>query len=192
MVNLTKGENLNLTKTVAAELLSQLNLGLGWDIRATDGKDFDLDAVAILLGENGKIFDATERSLCFFNQKEIEGVKHSGDNRTGAGDGDDETIEVSLNTLQAEVKEVVLGVVIFEAAERNQNFGQVNNAYVRLYNPLDGNKELARFDLSEDYSAQTVIEMAKLYRHNGEWKFKALGDGFKESIADLFSRYGAN
>lgn len=137
MINLTKGENLNLTKTVAAELLSQLNLGLGWDIRATDGKDFDLDAVAILLGENGKIFDTAERSLCYFNQREIEGIKYSGDNRTGAGDGDDETIKVSLNDLPAEVKEVVLGVVIFEAAERNQNFGQVNNAYVRLYNPLD-------------------------------------------------------
>lgn len=189
-ISLTKGQNISLTKDEnASQILKNLTLGLGWDIRTTDGAEFDLDAVAFLVNESGKAYAEPEKSVVYFKLTEQTGIKHSGDNRTGAGDGDDETIQVQLEQLPAELKEVVLSAVIFGGKENGQTFGQVNNAYIRLFNPVDG-KELCRFDLTEDYSANSVIDVAKLYRHNGEWKFKALGEGRSETIEETFKRYG--
>jgi len=167
-ISLQKGGNVNLSKE--APTMTKMIVGLGWDVRATDGAAFDLDAVAFVLGTNGKVRKDTD--FVFFNNKQnAEGsVAHGGDNRTGAGDGDDETIIIDLTKMPADAEKVAVCVVIYDADNRRQNFGQVSRAYVRVLNDA-GQQEIARYDLSEDGSTEAAMIFGEVYRYNGEWKF---------------------
>ena len=187
-INLSKGGNINLSKT--APTMSKVDLGLGWNPRATDGKAFDLDAVAFLTGEDGKV--RLDGEFIFFNQKvsPCGSVTHNGDNRTGDGDGDDETISVDLSKVPQEVAKIVFAVTIHEGQQNGQNFGMVDKAYIRVINQDANADELARFDLSEDGSTETAMIFGELYRHNGEWKFKAVGQGFNGGLGALAASYG--
>ncbi|GEO80721.1 TerD family protein [Pararhodospirillum oryzae] len=188
-VSLSKGGNVSLSKEAPG--LTAIDVGLGWDVRATDGTDFDLDASAFLLGATGKV--RTDADFIFYNNKTSSdgSVVHQGDNRTGAGEGDDEVVFVDLHKVPADVQKVAFTVTIHEAEARRQNFGQVANAYIRVVNKADG-KELARYDLSEDASTETAMIFGELYRHNDEWKFKAVGQGFAGGLGPLASNYGVN
>ncbi|KJV39442.1 TerD family protein [Acinetobacter brisouii] len=187
-INLSKGGNINLSKT--APSMNLVDLGLGWNPRVTDGKAFDLDAVAFLVSENGKVRRDTD--FIFFNQKQSDcgSVVHNGDNRTGEGDGDDETVSVNLGKVPADVAKVIFAVNIHEGQQNGQNFGQVDRAYIRVLNKDNANEEVARFDLSEDGSTETAMIFGELYRHNGEWKFKAVGQGFNGGLGALAASYG--
>ena len=187
-INLSKGGNINLSKT--APTMNKVDLGLGWNPRATDGKAFDLDAVAFLTGEDGKV--RLDGEFIFFNQKTSPcgSVNHNGDNRTGDGDGDDETISVDLSKVPQEVAKIVFAVTIHEGQQNGQNFGMVDKAYIRVINQDANEEELARFDLSEDGSTETAMIFGELYRHNGEWKFKAVGQGFNGGLGALAASYG--
>jgi tellurium resistance protein TerD len=187
-INLSKGGNINLSKT--APTMNKVDLGLGWNPRATDGKAFDLDAVAFLTGEDGKV--RLDGEFIFFNQKvsPCGSVVHNGDNRTGDGDGDDETISVDLSKVPQEVAKIVFAVTIHEGQQNGQNFGMVDKAYIRVINQDANAEELARFDLSEDGSTEVAMIFGELYRHNGEWKFKAVGQGFNGGLGALASSYG--
>lgn len=189
-VNLTKGQKVDLTKTNPG--LSKLMVGLGWDVNKYDGgKDFDLDSAAFLLDASGKV--ASDADFVFYsNLKHASGsVEHLGDNRTGAGDGDDEVIKVDLSLVPASVEKIDFTVTIYEADERRQNFGQVANAYIRIVNDVTG-EELIRYDLGEDFSIETAVVVGELYRHNGEWKFNAVGSGFQGGLQALCQNYGVN
>ena len=187
-INLSKGGNINLSKT--APTMSKVDLGLGWNPRATDGKAFDLDAVAFLTGEDGKV--RLDGEFIFFNQKvsPCGSVTHNGDNRTGDGDGDDETISVDLAKVPQEVAKIVFAVTIHEGQQNGQNFGMVDKAYIRVINQDANAEELARFDLSEDGSTEVAMIFGELYRHSGEWKFKAVGQGFSGGLGALAASYG--
>ena len=187
-INLSKGGNINLSKT--APTMSKVDLGLGWNPRATDGKAFDLDAVAFLTGEDGKV--RLDGEFIFFNQKTSPcgSVNHNGDNRTGDGDGDDETISVDLSKVPQEVAKIVFAVTIHEGQQNSQNFGMVDKAYIRVINQDANAEELARFDLSEDGSTEVAMIFGELYRHSGEWKFKAVGQGFSGGLGALAASYG--
>lgn len=187
-INLSKGGNINLSKTAPA--MSKVDLGLGWNPRATDGKAFDLDAVAFLTGEDGKV--RLDGEFIFFNQKvsPCGSVTHNGDNRTGDGDGDDETISVDLSKVPQEVAKIVFAVTIHEGQQNSQNFGMVDKAYIRVINQDANAEELARFDLSEDGSTEVAMIFGELYRHSGEWKFKAVGQGFSGGLGALAASYG--
>ncbi len=187
-INLSKGGNINLSKT--APTMSKVDLGLGWNPRATDGKAFDLDAVAFLTGEDGKV--RLDGEFIFFNQKvsPCGSVTHNGDNRTGDGDGDDETISVDLSKVPQEVAKIVFAVTIHEGQQNGQNFGMVDRAYIRVINQDANAEELARFDLSEDGSTEVAMIFGELYRHSGEWKFKAVGQGFSGGLGPLAASYG--
>ena len=187
-INLSKGGNINLSKT--APTMSKVDLGLGWNPRATDGKAFDLDAVAFLTGEDGKV--RLDGEFIFFNQKvsPCGSVTHNGDNRTGDGDGDDETISVDLSKVPQEVAKIVFAVTIHEGQQNGQNFGMVDKAYIRVINQDANAEELARFDLSEDGSTEVAMIFGELYRHGGEWKFKAVGQGFNGGLGALAANYG--
>lgn len=187
-INLSKGGNINLSKT--APTMNKVDLGLGWNPRATDGKGFDLDAVAFLTGEDGKV--RLDGEFIFFNQKvsPCGSVVHNGDNRTGDGEGDDETISVDLSKVPQEVAKIVFAVTIHEGQQNGQNFGMVDKAYIRVINQDANAEELARFDLSEDGSTEVAMIFGELYRHNGEWKFKAVGQGFNGGLGALASSYG--
>ncbi|AMW77879.1 TerD family protein [Acinetobacter sp. TGL-Y2] len=187
-INLSKGGNINLSKT--APTMNKVDLGLGWNPRATDGKAFDLDAVAFLTGEDGKV--RLDGEFIFFNQKvsPCGSVTHNGDNRTGDGDGDDETISVDLSKVPQEVAKIVFAVTIHEGQQNGQNFGMVDRAYIRVINQDANAEELARFDLSEDGSTEVAMIFGELYRHNGEWKFKAVGQGFNGGLGALAASYG--
>ena len=187
-INLSKGGNINLSKT--APTMNKVDLGLGWNPRATDGKAFDLDAVAFLTGEDGKV--RLDGEFIFFNQKTSPcgSDNHNGDNRTGDGDGDDETISVDLSKVPQEVAKIVFAVTIHEGQQNGQNFGMVDKAYIRVINQDANAEELARFDLSEDGSTETAMIFGELYRHNGEWKFKAVGQGFNGGLGALAASYG--
>ena len=187
-INLSKGGNINLSKT--APTMNKVDLGLGWNPRATDGKAFDLDAVAFLTGEDGKV--RLDGEFIFFNQKTSPcgSVNHKGDNRTGDGEGDDETISVDLSKVPQEVAKIVFAVTIHEGQQNGQNFGMVDKAYIRVINQDANAEELARFDLSEDGSTETAMIFGELYRHNGEWKFKAVGQGFNGGLGALAASYG--
>ena len=187
-LNLSKGGNINLSKT--APTMSKVDLGLGWNPRATDGKAFDLDAVAFLTGEDGKV--RLDGEFIFFNQKvsPCGSVTHNGDNRTGDGDGDDETISVDLSKVPQEVAKIVFAVTIHEGQQNGQNFGMVDRAYIRVINQDANAEELARFDLSEDGSTEVAMIFGELYRHSGEWKFKAVGQGFSGGLGALAASYG--
>lgn len=188
-LSLSKGGNLSLTKTDPT--LTNVLVGLGWDTRSTDGVDFDLDASLFLLGANDKV--RGEHDFIFYNQpKSADGsVEHTGDNRTGEGDGDDESIKIDLTRVAADVQKIVITVTIHEAESRRQNFGQVQNAFVRIVNDKSQN-EIVRFDLNEDYSVETAMIFAELYRHNGEWKFRAVGQGYSGGLKAMCNQYGIN
>lgn len=180
-INLEKGHKVDLTKDNAG--LTSIGLGLGWDVKSGAGSDYDLDAFALMLS-GGKINGNAKRVVYFRNLNPGEGVAHSGDNLTGEGDGDDEVISVNFSQVPADVEEILLCVNIFQAEGRGQNFGQVQNAFIRVF---DGGTttEMMKYDLSEDYSAYTGVKMGKVYRHNGEWKFQAIGEGFSGTIQDF-------
>ena len=186
-ISLTKGGNVNLSKE--APNLTNIAVGLGWNPRATDGQAFDLDAVAFLVNESGKV--RADADFIFFNNlKSSDGaVEHTGDNRTGEGDGDDEVIKVDLTKVPADVSKVVFCAVIYDGQARNQNFGQVANAYIRIVNTQSG-AEVARYDLSEDSSTETAMIFGELYKNNGEWKFRAVGQGFAGGLGPLAASYG--
>ncbi|ENU59716.1 TerD family protein [Acinetobacter guillouiae] len=186
-ISLNKGGNLSLSKTDPS--LNQVLVGLGWDARATDGTDFDLDASAFLLSENGKV--RGEHDFIFYNQtRSPEGsVEHTGDNRTGAGDGDDEAVRINLAQVPADVQKIAITVTIHEGESRGQNFGQVQNAFIRVVND-QSNTEIVRFDLNEDYSTETAMIFGELYRHNGEWKFRAVGQGYAGGLSAMCQQFG--
>ena len=187
-VSLQKGQKVSLTKGNPG--LKKVVVGLGWDVNAFDsGADFDLDAAAFMVGENGKC--PTEREFIFYGNLEHNSgaVKHMGDNLTGGGDGDDEQIEVDLTIIPANVSRVVFTVTIYDAELRRQNFGQVSNAFIRIVDTATGS-ELIRYDLGEDFSIETAVVVGELYRHNGEWKFNAIGSGFQGGLAALCGHYG--
>ena len=186
-ISLTKGGNVNLSKE--APNLTNIAVGLGWNPRATDGQAFDLDAIAFLVNESGKVRADTD-FIFFNNLKSSDGsVEHTGDNRTGEGDGDDEVIKVDLSKVPADVSKVVFCAVIYNGQARNQNFGQVANAYIRIVN-TQGGAEVARYDLSEDSSTETAMIFGELYKNNGEWKFRAVGQGFAGGLGPLAASYG--
>lgn len=188
-VSLTKGGNISLSKTDPT--LKNLIVGLGWDARPTDGADFDLDASAFMVKEDGKV--RSDSDFIFYNQTKSTcgSVEHTGDNRTGAGDGDDEAVIVLLDKIPADIQRVVFTVTIHEAEARKQNFGQVSKAYVRVVNK-DSNSEVARYDLSEDASIETAMIFGEIYKHGAEWKFKAVGQGYAGGLAALARQYGIN
>jgi len=178
-LSLQKGGNLSLTKEAPG--LSKILVGLGWDPRATDGAEFDLDASAFLLGANGKV--RSDADFIFYNQlKSSDGsIEHTGDNRTGEGEGDDELLKVDLDRVPADVEKIVFTVTIHDADARKQNFGQVANAFIRIVN-----------EQSEDASTETAMIFAELYRNSGEWKFRAIGQGFAGGLKALANSYGLN
>ncbi len=188
-ISLQKGGNVSLTKTDPG-LINAL-VGLGWDARSTDGAAFDLDASVFLVGETGKVL--SDGHFIFYNQKTSPdgAVVHSGDNTTGAGEGDDETVSINLPGVDAQIQRIVFAVTIHEAEARNQNFGMVRNAFMRVLNK-DSNTELARFDLSEDYSTETAMVFGEVYRSGAEWKFKAVGQGFAGGLNALAKDHGVN
>ncbi|MFI6443702.1 TerD family protein [Kitasatospora sp. NPDC050543] len=187
-VTLAKGGNVSLTK--AAPNLTQVQIGLGWDARSTTGAPFDLDASALLC-ESGRVL-GDEYFVFYNNLKSPEGsVEHQGDNLTGDGEGDDEVVVVNLELVPAQVDKVVFAVSIYDAEARLQNFGQVRNAYIRVVNVLDG-QEIARYDLTEDASNETAMIFGELYRYQGEWKFRAVGQGYASGLRGIALDFGVN
>ncbi len=168
-----------------------MRVGLGWDTRVTDGSAFDLDASVFLLGDTGKV--RSDADFVFYNNKNggNGSVVHQGDNLTGEGSGDDEVVAVSLDQIPAEIQKLSFAVTIHDADARRQNFGMVSNAFIRVLNEAGGT-EIARYDLSEDASTETAMIFGELYRHNGEWKFKAIGQGFAGGLGPLASSFGVN
>ncbi|MDO4877998.1 MAG: TerD family protein [Neisseria sp.] len=188
-ISLSKGQNVSLNKTDPS--LKQILIGLGWDARSSDGADFDLDASVFMTADSGKV--PSDSYFVFYNQLQSpEGsVRHTGDNLTGDGDGDDESIIVDLDKVPANIKSLFVTVTIHDAETRRQNFGQVRNAFVRLVNNENG-QEVLRFDLSEDYSTETAMVFGEVYRHGGEWKFRAIGQGYSGGLLALCHQYGVN
>ena len=188
-VSLSKGGNVSLTKEAPG--LTAVAVGMGWDIRATDGADFDLDASAFLCKADGKV--RQDQDFVFYNNlKSVEGsVEHTGDNRTGAGDGDDEVIKIDLASLPAEVEKVAFAVTIHNAESAGQTFGQVQNAFIRVVNQAD-DTEIARYDLTEDSSTETALIFRELYRHGSDWKFRAVGQGFAGGLGPLAAHHGVS
>ena len=188
-VSLSKGGNVSLSK--AAPTMKNVLVGLGWDARSTDGQDFDLDASAFLLTASGKVRGDTD--FIFYNNLTSKdgSVSHTGDNRTGAGDGDDESLKIKLDLIPADVDKVVFVVTIHDAQTRRQSFGQVSGAFIRLAND-DDKSEVARYDLTEDASTETAMLFGELYRHGAEWKFRAVGQGYAGGLASVCAQYGIN
>lgn len=192
-VSLSKGGKVSLAK-VAADAgiakLSKIFVGLGWDTNRYDGgHDFDLDASAFMLGANGKV--RNEQDFIFYNNLTGPGVQHMGDERTGGTEGDDEQIKVDLDAIPADVQKVAFTVTIHAADERGQNFGMVENSFIRIVDETSG-AELLRYDLGEDFSVETTIVVAELYRHGGEWKFNAVGSGFSGGLAAICANFGVD
>ena len=188
-ISLQKGGNVNLSKEAPG--LSKMVVGLGWDTRATDGADFDLDGAVFMLSNAGKV--RSDADFIFYNNlKSPDGsVAHSGDNRTGAGEGDDESVTIDLSKVPADVDKIAVCVTIHEADARRQNFGMVSKAFVRCVN-ADGNTEIARYDLSEDGSTEAAMVFGEVYRAGADWKFRAIGQGFKGGLGPLAKNYGVN
>ena len=186
-ISLNKGGNLSLSKTDPT--LVRILIGLGWDERATDGASIDLDASAFLLTASGKV--RGDHDFIFYNQlKSQDGsVEHTGDNRSGQGDGDDESLVVDLSKVSPEIEKIAITVTIHDAQSRGQNFGQIANAFIRVVNQ-DSGIEIVRFDLAEDYSTETAMVFGEVYRHNGEWKFRAVGQGYAGGLAAMCQQYG--
>jgi len=188
-VTLVKGGNVSLSKEAPG--LTNILVGLGWDVRTTTGADYDLDASAIMLGDSGRVL--SDGHFVFFNNlTSPDGtVEHTGDNLTGEGEGDDELIKVNLQGMASTVTKIVFPVSIYDADARSQNFGQVQNAYIRIVNETD-NAEIARFDLSEDASTETAMVFGEVYRHGADWKFRAVGQGYASGLAGIARDYGVN
>ncbi len=189
-VSLAKGQKVDLTKGNPG--LSKLIVGLGWDVNKYDGgAEFDLDAAAFLVGENGKV--ASDADFVFYsNLKHASGsVEHTGDNLTGEGEGDDEVIKVDLSLVPASVQRIAFTVTIYDAENRHQNFGQVSNAYIHIIDQNTGT-ELIRYDLGEDFSIETAIVVGELYRNGAEWKFNAVGAGWQGGLFALCQNFGVN
>jgi tellurium resistance protein TerD len=188
-VSLSKGGNVSLTKEAPG--LTAVIVGLGWDVRTTTGTDFDLDASALLLNAEGKV--ANDQHFVFFNNlKSPDGsVEHTGDNLTGEGEGDDESLLIDLSKVPAQCEKIVFPVSIHMADERGQTFGQVSNAFIRVVNQADG-QELARYDLSEDASTETAMIFGEVYRYGGEWKFRAVGQGYASGLRGIALDFGVN
>ena len=189
-VSLSKGGRVSLSKEAPG--LKHLKVGLGWDANQTDtGSACDLDASLFLLGADGKVI--SDSHFVFYGNvtSPCGAVVHQGDNTTGEGDGDDEVVLIDLEKVDAKVEKIIFAVTIHEAKERNQNFGQVNNSLIRLVN-TDGDKEIAKYELDEDYSAETAISFGELYRKSGSWNFKATGDGFNDGLAGFCKMYGVD
>ena len=189
-VSLSKGQKVDLTKTNPG--IKRIIVGLGWDTNKYDGgNDFDLDASAFVLGDAGKVKD--EKDFVFYNNPTAAqgSVVHAGDNRSGVGDGDDEQIKIDISQIPAEVQKIAFTVTIHDAETRKQSFGQVANAYVRVLNEETG-AELIRYDLGEDFSIETAIVLAEIYRNGSEWKFNAIGSGFQGGLSALCGNFGLN
>lgn len=188
-ISLTKGGNVNLSKE--APNMQRAAIGLGWDARSTDGSPFDLDASAFMLNTSDKV--RSDSDFIFYNQpKSTDGsLEHRGDNRTGAGEGDDETLRVDLGRVPAEVQKIAFAATIHEADVRRQNFGMVRRAYIRILNEADG-QEVARYDLSEDASTEAAMIFGELYRQGSDWKFRAVGQGFAGGLGPLAKNYGVD
>lgn len=188
-VSLQKGGRVSLDKQAPG--LKNIHVGLGWDPRATDGAEFDLDASAFLVDETGRV--KSDAAFVFYNQmKSPDGsVEHTGDNRTGEGDGDDEVLYVYLDKVAPDVAKIVFTVTIHDADVRRQNFGMVANSYIRLMNK-DSGAEVLRFDLGEDYSTETAMVFGEIYRNAGEWKFNAIGQGYSGGLAAMAKQYGVH
>lgn len=188
-VSLAKGGNVSLSKEEPN--LSKILIGLGWDTRTTDGADFDLDASAFLLTSGDKV--RGDSDFIFYNNlRSSDGsVEHTGDNRTGEGDGDDEALKVELNKLPAEVQKIAIAVTIHDGEARRQSFGMVSNAFIRIVNDATG-REISRYDLAEDASTETAMIFGEVYRYNSEWKFRAVGQGYKGGLGPLASNYGVS
>ncbi len=189
-ISLQKGQKVDLTKGNPG--LTKVIVGLGWDTNKYDGGHaFDLDAAAFLLGESGKV--NKDADFIFYNnlKDEAESILHLGDNLTGDGDGDDEQIKIDLGKVPSNVHKIAFTVTIHEAMERGQNFGQVSNAFIRVFKEENG-EELIRYDLGEDFSVETAVVVGELYRHGGEWKFNAIGSGFQGGLGALCGNFGIN
>lgn len=191
-VNLSKGQRVSLEKNMTMALI-----GLGWDVNQYDGgADFDLDASAFILGANGKV--RSDADFIFYNNLEsVDGsVRHTGDNLTGEGEGDDEVLIIDFSKVPADVQKIAITVTIYDAQARGQNFGQVSNAYVRVARMANENDttgtEVLKFDLVEEFSIETAIVVCEIYRNNGEWKFNAVGSGYQGGLAALGKAYGVN
>jgi tellurium resistance protein TerD len=188
-ISLQKGGNVNLSKEAPG--LVNLKVGLGWDVRATDGAAFDLDGVVFLLNQSGKV--RSDADFIFYNNlKSADGsVVHSGDNRTGQGEGDDESVTLDLSKVPADVDRVVLAVTIHDGETRRQNFGMIGKAFVRCVNGAN-NSEIARYDLSEDGSTESAMIFGEVYRNGADWKFRAVGQGFNGGLGPLAKNYGVS
>jgi tellurium resistance protein TerD len=186
-ISLQKGGNVNLSKEAPG--LKKMTIGLGWDTRATDGAGFDLDGAVFLLNTTGKV--RSDADFIFYNNlKSADGsIVHSGDNTTGAGDGDDETVSIDLSTVPADIDKIVVGVTIHDAESRGQNFGMVSKAFIRCIN-ADGGTEIARYDLSEDGSTEAAMVFGEVYRNGTDWKFRAIGQGFQGGLGPLAKSFG--
>ncbi|MDR0385319.1 MAG: TerD family protein [Prevotellaceae bacterium] len=181
-INLEKGQRVNVR-------LPKFIVGLGWDANPSSaGEEFDLDASIFILGENKKILSA-EYFVFYNNMESPDGaVKHTGDNTTGVGEGDDENIKIDLSKINPDATEICIVVTIYKAAERRQNFGQVHNSFVRIYDS-DSGEELLKYELEEDFSVETAVEFGRIYKRNGEWKFEAVGTGQKGGLEDYVKKY---
>ncbi|MFE7423161.1 TerD family protein [Rhodococcus sp. NPDC057529] len=188
-VTLAKGGNVSLDKQ--APNLTAVAVGLGWDARSTTGHEFDLDASALATGENKKVL--SDQHFVFYNNlRSPDGsIQHEGDNLTGEGDGDDEVINVDLKAVPPNITNIFFPVSIHDAHQRGQSFGQVTNAFIRVVDRATGS-ELVRYDLTEDASTETAMTFGELYRHNGEWKFRAIGQGYASGLAGIARDYGVN
>lgn len=188
-ISLSKGGNVSLTKEAPG--LTAVTVGLGWDERTTSGQDFDLDASAIALGADGNAL--SDGHFVFFNNLTSPdgSIEHTGDNLTGGGDGDDEKIKVNLSKVPADIHKIVFPVSIYEADGRGQAFGQVRNAFIRVIDQAD-DRELTRYDLSEDASNETAMIFGELYRNGSEWKFRAVGQGYASGLAGIAKDFGIN
>ena len=191
-VNLSKGQRVSLDKS-----LTMAKIGLGWDTNRYDGgQDFDLDACVFLLGSNGKVM--RDEDFVFYNNLSARNgaVVHTGDNRTGEGEGDDETILIDFTKIPPEIEKIAVTVTIFDAEQKHQNFGQVSNSYVhvlKVENPDDvGGEEVLRFDLVEEFSIETALVVCEIYRYNGDWKFNAVAAGYQGGLEALCKAYGVN
>lgn len=189
-ISLSKGQKVDLTKGNPG--LSKVVVGLGWDTNKYDGSSaFDLDAAAFLLGGSGKV--SSDQDFIFYNnlRDKSGSITHLGDNLTGEGDGDDEQVKIELSKVPESIERIAFTVTIHDAEERAQNFGQVSNAFIRVFNE-DSGEELIRYDLGEDFSIETALVVGELYRHQGEWKFNAIGSGFQGGLFALCRNFGVN
>ena len=187
-ISLKKGQKVSLTKDNPG--LKKVVVGLGWDVNQYDtGGAFDLDAAAFLLTDSGRV-SKSEDFVFYGNLKHPSGsVQHMGDNLTGAGEGDDEQVKVDLSLVPADITKVTFTATIYEAEERHQNFGQVSNAFIRIYNEETG-EELLRYDLGEDFSIETAVVFGELYKNNEDWKFNAIGNGYQGGLGALCASFG--